>query len=187
MYNLINPILILSIITLTNGAGYVGELPKIGQPFQEEIKEKTVEFKPLAPEDIPDEYKRIILRKKKPTLYEQDMTKAVKILENLKQIINENGDVQMFSANLNSLKFLTNNLIYNYKDKKESEYSSYKELITLADELDAVLENWQKYSIEKKYILISNQSVYTNDKDVDLALNNAYIKIEYLLKKLDSL
>lgn len=83
---------------------------------------------PLAPK-LPDIYSRTMIKQRKYTSYMKNMDVIIPVLVNLKQSIENKEGIQKFCANSNILNFYVTDLEKTYKNKPESYYGSYKQIV----------------------------------------------------------
>lgn len=124
--------------------GYYGELPDIEADFKykkqysptsNEIDVKVVEeneliednFKP-APFNDPL-FLDMVVKKQPDSQYFKDIQRTKRALMELKKCIEENGDIQRFNANVNTVELYVQNLKRKYENKSESLKESYIDVL----------------------------------------------------------
>lgn len=196
-------VLILICCIMTMGAGYVGTLPNIEAEFsylKKETSEKTQapytieeldnnnvqKLKPIPREN--DTYVDIIIKKDKTTEYLKDVNSIILILEKLRVCLNTNQDIQKFNAIVSNLIDNVEYVRIEYKDKAESNYLSYRQLIQLSHQArDAANFRTQGLSYEKYLPYTSEKNIYTKEaltEKLDSLLNSVNETL-FILKNLD--
>ena len=172
-------VVLLIVVVLTTGAGYVGTLPNIEAEFnhlKKQSSEKsmapyTVEqldkineerLKPIPRED--DSYVDIIIKKDKTTKYLKDVNHVIIILEKLRKCLNTNQDIQMFNAIVANLIDNVEYIRVEYKDKPESNYLSYNRLLVISQHSREVANfRTQGYATQKYMPYTSDKNIYTKE------------------------
>lgn len=126
-----------------SGKGYVGTLPNLTRgfvPIQE--KQTTPDINPAkdfnseneikpAPRENPA-FVNIILKSDKTSQYVNDINEFIPILEKLDDLIDDNSNIQIFNAKVYYFNKNADYLRDKYKNKPESEFVSYKKLLSLS-------------------------------------------------------
>ncbi len=169
--------------------GYVGTLPNVAEKFQKpQIQEAAPVFdrvesfrdqsqiKPL-PRDNPA-FVNIILKKDKTSQYLNDVNDIILALEKLVNIIETKQDVQNFNAEAYYIKANVEYLRNKYKNKSETSYDSYKKLMKLNLQIQAVAKLRQDGSMYSQYLSSSDGGYIYNENNLDKQLN-------YLLQEIN--
>lgn len=128
---------------ISDGRGYVGTLPDLTRDYEPKEEEKAPieaipskdfnsenELKPV-PRDNPA-FVNIILKPDKTSQYVNDLNEFIPMLENISDLIDDGGNVQVFNA---KVYFFNKNADYfrdKYLNKPESQFVSYKRLMELS-------------------------------------------------------
>lgn len=128
---------------VSDGRGYIGTLPDLTRNFEPEKPSKApVEAKPAKdfnsenalkpiPRDNPA-FVNIILKADKTSQYVNDLNEFIPMLENIFDLIENDGNVQIFNA---KVYYFNKNADYfrdKYEKKPESQFVSYKRLMELS-------------------------------------------------------
>ncbi len=196
-------VVLLIVVIMTTGAGYVGTLPNIEAEFnhlKKQSSEKsmapyTVEqldkineerLKPIPRED--DSYVDIIIKKDKTTKYLKDVNHVITILEKLRKCLNTNQDIQMFNAIVANLIDNVEYIRVEYKDKPESNYLSYNRLLVISQHSREVANfRTQGYATQKYMPYTSDKNIYTREaleSKLETLLNEVNETI-FILKNLE--
>ncbi len=196
-------VVLLIVVILTTGAGYVGTLPNIEAEFnylKKQSSEKsmapyTVEqldkineerLKPIPRED--DSYVDIIIKKDKTTKYLKDVNHVIIILEKLRKCLNTNQDIQMFNAIVANLIDNVEYIRVEYKDKPESNYLSYNRLLVISQHSREVANfRTQGYATQKYMPYTSDNNIYTREA-LESKLQNLLNEVNetiFILKNLE--
>lgn len=196
-------VVLLIVVILTTGAGYVGTLPNIEAEFnylKKQSSEKsmapyTVEqldkineerLKPIPRED--DSYVDIIIKKDKTTKYLKDVNHVIIILEKLRKCLNTNQDIQMFNAIVANLIDNVEYIRVEYKDKPESNYLSYSRLLVISQHSREVANfRTQGYATQKYMPYTSDNNIYTREA-LESKLQNLLNEVNetiFILKNLE--
>ena len=196
-------VVLLIVVILTTGAGYVGTLPNIEAEFnylKKQSSEKsmapyTVEqldkineerLKPIPRED--DSYVDIIIKKDKTTKYLKDVNHVIIILEKLRKCLNTNQDIQMFNAIVANLIDNVEYIRVEYKDKPECNYLSYNRLLVISQHSREVANfRTQGYATQKYMPYTSDNNIYTREA-LESKLQNLLNEVNetiFILKNLE--
>ena len=120
------------------GQGYVGTLPSISKYFQYKQKsskpklEKGIVTEPLSEENLikgPTDdavFVDVIVKKKEPSKYYNDILAIIPIAEKLRNITKEYGDnIQKYNSGVNTLDLYVMRLKKDYQNQPESMTESY--------------------------------------------------------------
>lgn len=128
---------------ISDGRGYIGTLPDLKRNFEPEKPTKIpIEAKPAkdfnsenalkpVPRDNPA-FVNIILKADKTSQYVNDLNEFIPMLENIFDLIENDGNVQIFNA---KVYYFSKNADYfrdKYEKKPESQFVSYKRLMELS-------------------------------------------------------
>ncbi len=124
--------------------GYVGTLPDLGRNYQpvKENKKAPIEARPAkdfnseneikpVPRDNPA-FVNIILKSDKTSQYVNDINEFIPMLEDIFDLIENNGNVQIFNAKVYYFNKNADYLRDKYLNKPESQFVSYKRLMELS-------------------------------------------------------
>ncbi len=191
--------LILICMLFTMGAGYNGKLPNISSEFAFKSQTPAKSYPPHTPSNeenqtlkpVPKEnktYIEVIVKKNKTVEYTKDITAIEKIIEKLKICIEQGQDIQKFNA-------ITSNLIDHiallqntYRGKQESNYLSYKSLVSLSKKARDVAVIKTESQIYNKYLPYSTAGApYKKDNILakEKALLSSLNETLYVIKNLD--
>ncbi len=196
--NLLKIFLILSIAIFSSAEGYVGELPKLEGPVmtlppleQPAEKEKPPEPKnedtsvhPLAPKNYGDIYSKTMLKQGKYTKYLKEVEDIIPILEKLTTIIQNKDNIQVFCANSNILNLYVTDLEKKYKNKPESHYESYKQIIKTNKTVLEVANHWRDTRKYKRVRWNSSGTRISDQEFMNIKLNSALNAINKALEVL---
>ncbi len=126
-----------------DGKGYVGTLPDLTRNYEpQEAKQQEPEMvqsknfnsenelKPV-PRDNPT-FVNIILKQDKTSQYVNDLNEFIPILENIYDLIENNGNVQVFNAKVYYFNKNADFFRDKYINRPESHFVSYKRLMELS-------------------------------------------------------
>jgi hypothetical protein len=125
------------------GQGYVGTLPDLTRNnVPDEPKQTTPEVMPSkdfnsenelkpVPRDNPA-FVNIILKSDKTSQYVNDLNEFIPMLENIYDLIEDEGNVQIFNAKVYYFNKNTDYFRDKYNNKPESQFVSYKRLMELS-------------------------------------------------------
>jgi hypothetical protein len=125
------------------GQGYVGTLPNLTKNNEPaEPKQTTPEVMPSkdfnsenelkpVPRDNPA-FVNIILKTDKTSQYVNDLNEFIPMLENIYDLIEDEGNVQIFNAKVYYFNKNTDYFRDKYNNKPESQFVSYKRLMELS-------------------------------------------------------
>lgn len=192
-------VLILICMIFTMGAGYNGKLPNITPEFSYKSETPTKSYPPHTPNDndnaelkpVPKEnktYIEVIVKKNKTLEYTQDIITISKILEKLKICIEQDQDIQKFNAISSNLIDHIALLQTTYQGKQESNYLSYKSLVSLSPKARDIAILKTESQIYNKYLPYSTAGApYKKDNVLskEKALLSSVIETLYVIKNLD--
>lgn len=191
--------LILICMVFTMGAGYNGKLPNISSEFAYKSQTPAQSYLPHTPNSeenptlkpVPKEnktYIEVVVKKNKTIEYTKDISRIEKIIEKLKICIEQGQDIQRFNA-------ITSNLIDHiallqttYRGKQESNYLSYKSLITLSTKARDIAILKTESQVYNKYLPYSTAGApYKKDNVAakEKALLSSINETLYVIKNLD--
>jgi hypothetical protein len=169
------------------GRGYVGTLPDLTRSFEPTPEKKITpdiqpakdfnsesEIKPV-PRDNPT-FVNIILKSDKTSQYVNDLNEFIPMLENIYDLIDNEGNVQIFNA---KVYFFNKNADYfrdKYSNKPESQFVSYKRLMELslhAKSVALLRNEAQKYN---PYLAYGSSGYIYNPNNITEQLE--YLKAE---------
>jgi hypothetical protein len=144
---------------ILSGSGYVGTLPDINKrddyikehPVQKQ-KNVNYEILPLAPKNFPDNYSKSIMTKGKYSEYLKDLDEIIPILEKLRSSIKNNENLQKYNAMAGTLKIYVNYINTKYKDKPESNFETFKEILYVNNQAQFISAHWLESSRNIHYI-----------------------------------
>jgi len=126
-----------------SGKGYMGTLPDLTRSFEPVPEKKSTpemspvkdfnsenEIKPV-PRDNPA-FVNIILKSDKTTQYVNDLNEFIPLLENIYDLIDDGGNVQVFNAKVYYFNKSADYFRDKYLNKPESQFVSYKKLLNLS-------------------------------------------------------
>jgi len=168
--------------------GYVGTLPNVTESFQKALPQESKpifesvdgfndknQLKPV-PRDNPA-FVNIILKKDKTSQYINDINYIIPIVEKLEAIIDNNEDIQKFSAESYYLKENVEFLRDKYKNKSEESYISFKKLMQLNMHVQTVSQLRSESAIYNPYLPYTDKGYIYNP-------NNINQQLEYLSKEM---
>lgn len=190
-------------IIFTTGAGYVGTLPDIESEFG--YLRKDVEEKTQAPMDVPAlspeqenqlkelprtnaQYVNIMIQKDKTSEYEKDVNQIILILQKLQKVIYLNHDIQKFNAVVSNYIDHAAYLKKKYSDKKESNYLSYKQILTFSNQARNVAILWSESIEYQSFLPYSTPNNKYTKENLNINMMNLQKSLEdtlYILKKLE--
>ncbi len=126
-----------------DGKGYVGTLPDLTRNYEPQEPKQTApemvqskdfnsenEIKPV-PRDNPT-FVNIILKSDKTSQYVNDLNEFIPMLENIYDLIENNGNVQVFNAKVYYFNKNADFFRDKYINRPESHFVSYKRLMELS-------------------------------------------------------
>lgn len=136
-------------IVIPDNSGYVGTLPTLDGPFmQSKVIDANPSFDyqdgfndPDAIKNVPrnnPSFVNIIIKSDKSSKYLNDINDLIPIVESLQDVIESNGNVQLFNA---KSYFLRKNVEYfrdKYKNQAEESYISYRKVLELNNHVQSV-------------------------------------------------
>lgn len=168
--------------------GYTGELPDISARFQ---TYKEVESEPVfeytdgfndpyaikpSPRDNPA-FVNIILKQDKTSQYINDLNEIISLLEILETTLEKEESLQVFSARAYNLKKNVEYFRNKYKDRPESAFASYHELMQLNTQVQALSNLRREGEVYSPYITASsNGNAFSK--------NNINLQSDYLLQNI---
>lgn len=170
------------------GQGYVGKPPTLGdfpnKPTPESAIDKDKLIQNLTPDDVPTVYKNVITAQTKYSKYLKDVDLIIPQLDKLSEAIQKKNSVQKFASCVNVYTVQMNYMKAQYGDKKEHNYTSYKQLVDLNKNLKQVLFKWERFEVERHYIVLYDRKGYNNSRQLEVDLWNLDIKIEKIKREL---
>lgn len=170
--------------------GYTGTLPNIPshfQMYQEQEVEPTFEvddnfndpykIKP-APRDNPS-FINIILKQDKASQYINELNELIFIIEKLEKTIEEESNLQVFVARAYNLDKYVEFFHDKYENKPESSYASYKKVMQLNSEVQALAALRREKEVYSPYVVSSSNGNAFSE-------NNINLQTEYLLENIKS-
>ena len=171
---------------LPENSGYVGTLPDITERFQksvDKVSEPSFEYedgfndpdkiKP-APRNNPA-FINIIMKQDKTSQYLNDLNDLIQIIENLQTSIEEQQNIQKFNAKSYYFKENTEYFRDKYKNKAESSYLSFKEVMQLNTHVQSVAKLRSESEIYTPYVTAEQSgNVFSQ--------NSINTQLEYLLE-----
>ncbi len=168
---------ILFCAVIFSGAGYKGNLPKIGPQFDYLKKDPAVTsplYNSIDDLDGPPEFIKsprnnktyidLIIKKDETSPYINDINDLLFILEKMKKCIEEQGDVQKFNAIASSIIDHADYLNEKYAYKPEKYYVTFKKIQELAAQARAVATLRCEAQIYLKYLTYQNEGqVYSKE------------------------
>ena len=169
--------------------GYLGKLPDITSHFsmyQDQDVEPTFEvnedfndpykIKP-APRDNPS-FVNIILKQDKTSQFVNEINELVFYLEKIRSTIEDGSNLQVFIARAYNLDKYVEFFREKYKNKPESSYASYKSVMELNSEIQALASLRREKEVYSPYVVsTSNGNAFSE--------NNITTQTEYLLENLN--
>ncbi len=173
---------------MSDSKGYVGTLPNLEEHFKQFQEE---EAKPLfeyqdgfnSPDDIKPtprdnpSFVNIILKKDKSSDYVNDINTIIEILDKLETIIEEKANVQVFNSKAYYLDKYVEYFRDKYQNKAESSFISFKELMELNTQVQAIAQLRAESEIYSPY-------VSTESSGNAFSPHNINNQLEYLLTNL---
>jgi len=170
--------------------GYNDKLPDIPAHFsmyQEQEIEPTFEIdedfndpyrvKP-APRDNPS-FINIILKQDKTSQFVNDINELIFIVEKIEKTIEEGSNLQVFTARAYNLQKYIEFFKNKYENKPESSFASYRKVMDLNSEVQALAALRREKEVYSPYVLsASNGNVFSQ--------NNIEQQTEYLLENIRS-
>lgn len=170
--------------------GYSGNLPNIPshfQMYQEQEAEPTFEvdenfndpykIKPI-PRDNPS-FINIILKQDKSSQYINELNELISIIEKIQKTIEDEASLQVFAARAFNLDKYVEFFRNKYQNKPESSYASYKKVMQLNSEVQALAALRREKEVYSPYIVSSsNGNVFSE--------NNINLQTEYLMENIKS-
>ena len=163
-------------------SGYVGTLPNITERFQTAQPQQALpsfeyqdgfndqdNIKP-APRNNPA-FVNIIIKKDKTSQYINDLNSIIQIVEKLQTSIEDKQDVQKFNA---TSYFLKENVEYfrdKYKNKAEESYISFKKVMQLNTQVQAVSQLRLESEVYSPYVTATQSGNLFSNNNIDNQLN----------------
>lgn len=170
--------------------GYAGTLPNVTERFQKSQPQTSQplfnsvdgfndqnQLKPV-PRDNPA-FVNIILKKDKTSQYINDINYIIPIVEKIEKSIENNDDVQKFSAESYFLKENVEYLRAKYQNKSEESYISFKKLMQLNMHVQTVSQLRAESAVYSPYLAYTDKGYIYNPNNIDRQL-------DYLLKEIQS-
>lgn len=171
---------VLIIALVSSGAGYMGELPKLGGGASQINTEPVLD---LAPRKFPAIYTGSIINQGKYSQYLKDLDELIPILESMKQYIdNRDSNIQMFSAKASTINLYINNFKVKYAGKTEQHYESFKQLLILSKELNETAEYWRYTSKYNKFLRGSLEDKRKDQEIMNQKLSSALDSLNVTLE-----
>lgn len=170
--------------------GYYGQLPNIEADFgyKKQYSKTTAQDDILVPDAVEkneENFKKapfddalfldVIVKEEKSSTYVNDLQRVKYALNNLKNCIEQKGDIQRFNACVNLVDLYTKNLKIKYQNKPESHKESYMQILAsnyYAKELGNLKYDAGYYS---KYIPVNNGKY--SSQNIDLKEKNLLNKV----------
>lgn len=172
------------------GKGYAGTLPELNknlQPKQKKVATPIYEaqegfnnpsdLKPV-PKDNPA-FINIISKKDKTSAYIIDANEIIPLIERLADVIEEEGDVQLFVTRANVLTMNLDHLTTKYKGQPESYYESFKKLMEINQFVKTVAQLRREAVTYQRYLAYQSTGSIYNPENINQQL-------QYLLEELNS-
>ena len=169
-------------VPATGSSGYVGTLPNISERFQSSQHQEVLpsfeyqdgfndqdNIKP-APRNNPA-FVNIIIKKDKTSQYINDLNSIIQIVEKLQSSIEDKQDVQKFNA---TSYFLKENVEYfrdKYKNKAEESYISFKQLMQLNTQVQALSQLRLESEVYSPYVTATQSGNLFSQNNIDNQLN----------------
>lgn len=165
--------------------GYAGKIPNIDDHFKiykEEESEPAFEVN----EDFNDPYKvkpaprdnpafiNIILKEDKASQFINELNELAFIIEKIQTTIEDEASLQVFSARAYNLDKYVEFFRNKYQNRPESSYASYKKVMDLNNQVQALASLRREKEIYSPYIVSSSNGNAFSD-------NNINLQSEYLL------
>ncbi|MBR1753843.1 hypothetical protein IJ732_03320 [bacterium] len=170
--------------------GYNGKIPDISEHFkiyQDEDVEPAFEIN----EDFNDPYKvkpaprdnpafiNIILKEDKTSQYINELNEMITLIEKIQKTVEENASLQVFSARAFNFDKYVEFFRNKYQNRPESSYQSYKKLMQLNNEIQALAALRREKEVYSPYITSASNGNAFSD-------NNIEQQNEYLLENIRS-
>lgn len=170
--------------------GYAGKIPNIDDHFQM-YKEEDAEPAFEVNEDFNDPYKvkpaprdnpafiNIILKEDKVSQFINELNELVFIIEKIQQTLEDKASLQVFSARAYNLDKYVEFFREKYQNRPESSYASYKKLMALNSQVQALAALRREKEIYSPYVVSASNGNAFSDNNIDL-------QTEYLLENIRS-
>lgn len=172
------------------GKGYAGTLPVLNKNFNEK-KNKVVapvfeskngfddpsELKPV-PGDNPA-FINIVSKKDKTSQYVIDINEIIPMIERLADVIEDNGNVQLFVTRANVLNMNIDHLSKKYEGQPESFYESFKKLMEVNQFVKTIAQLRREALTYQRYLSYQSTGSIYNPENINQQL-------EYLLEELNT-
>lgn len=172
-----------------DGRGYVGTLPNLTREYVPDNKQSPKpeiipskdfnsekDIKPV-PKDDPT-FVNIILKKDKTSQYINDLNEFLPILENIYDLIEQDGSVQLFNAKVYYFNKNAEFFRDKYLNRPESQFVSYKKLLELSTHAKSI-------ALLRNEALRYNPYLASSQPDYIYNPNNVKKQIEYLKTEID--
>lgn len=179
-------------VPVAGSSGYVGTLPNVTERFQSSQPQEALpsfeyqdgfndqdNIKP-APRNNPA-FVNIIIKKDKTSQYINDLNSIIQIVEKLQTSIENKQDVQKFNANS---YFLKENVEYfrdKYKNKAEESYISFKKVMQLNTQVQAVSQLRLESEVYSPYVTATQSGNLFSKNNIDNQLNYLLEEIKQTL------
>ncbi|MBQ9688748.1 hypothetical protein IJV79_03830 [bacterium] len=168
--------------------GYNGTLPDISGHFKM-YQEKEMEPAFEIDEDFNDPYKikpaprdnpafiNIILKEDKTSQYINELNELVTYVEKIQETVEKNEKLQIFIARAYNLDKYVEAFRNKYENKPESSYASFKKVMQLNTEVQALAALRREKEVYSPYVVsTSNGNIFSD--------NNIELQSEYLLENI---
>lgn len=136
-------------VAIPDNSGYVGTLPNLDERFagsRTEEAKPTFDYQdgfndPDAIKNIPrnnSSFINIIMKTDKTSAYINDLNDLISIIESLQDVVEGNGNIQLFNAKSYYLKKNVEYFSDKYKNMAEESYISYKKVLSLNNHIQSV-------------------------------------------------
>ncbi len=188
--------IVFTIPLFLSGYGYLGDLPELGEP--EDVEVKTINLHPkkkyssfVKDESLDFEYKKILFPRlyseyivSKYSSYFEEVNSVKPLLIGIKDVVeSDNPDkIQFFCARVNTFSLHMDNLKENYRNKPESNYESYKQLVLLEEILKEVSEYQRTVNKYKPTVRGSLKDKLVDEAFTRQKIDIAMISLETVLE-----
>ena len=172
------------------GKGYAGTLPNLEQKVQPKQKKVATpifesqegfnnpsDLKPV-PKDNPA-FINIISKKDKTSTYIIDANEIIPLIERLADVIEEEGNVQLFVTRANVLSMNLDHLATKYDGQPESYYESFKKLMEVNQFVKTIAELRREAITYQRYLAYQSTGSIYNPENINQQL-------QYLLEELNT-
>lgn len=196
------PIVFL-IAFFNTSAGYVGDLPDLGEAFREEQKklqqtneseQKKIDSRPFidvekdpmnqtAPALSSPKYNDYIMENNPYADYLVDILKLRKSMSELYEA-SKNENLQLFAAKSYYFNLKASLFLKKYKNKPESKYITYQIVQELIRQNQAILSLWQKADYTLQYVSYSSSGGVYKKENIERNLAALAENIEILQEEI---